>query len=89
MSDTASHPEMLARTQFQAFGQLCSEIALSDEEQRKVLRLSPEEWSAWRLVSDGGPVPTSDVPRMLLRIGTATPRLSRIAERADQVLRTP
>ena len=68
MSDTASIPEMLARTQFQAFGQLCSEIALSEEEQRKVLRLSPEEWSAWRLVRDGGPVPTSDVPRILSRM---------------------
>lgn len=81
MSNTASHPEMLARVQFQAFGQLCSEIALSDEEQREVLQLSPEEWSTWQLARDGGPVPSSDVPRILLRMGTATPRLSKMAER--------
>lgn len=81
MSDTALHSEMLARVQFQAFGQLCSEIALSDEEQRKVLQISPEEWSAWQLVRDGGPVPSTEVPRILLRTGTATPRLSRMAER--------
>ena len=85
MSDTASLSEMLARVQFQAFGQLCSEIALSDEEQRKVLQLSPDEWSAWQLVRDGGPVPSTDVPRFLLRMGAATPRLSRMAERKVSV----
>ena len=69
------------RTQFQAFEQLCREIALTDEEQRQALHLSSAGWDMWRQARDGGQVPASHLALMLLRMGTAAHRLSVFAER--------
>ena len=73
--------DALARTQFQSFEQLCSEIALTDEEQRQALHLSPTAWDMWRQARDGGELSASELSVMLLRMGTAAHRLSVFAER--------
>jgi len=83
MAAIRSNHDSLARHQLHAFDQLCQEISVSDDDRRKVLLLSPEEWSAWQRVRDGGPLPVApDVPMMLLRLGSAAHRLSVAAERA-------
>lgn len=73
--------DALARTQFRSFEQLCSEIALTDEEQRQALQLSAAGWESWRQARDGGEISASDLSVMLLRMGSAAHRLSVFAER--------
>ena len=72
----------IARAQFRIFDGIGDRIALTEEERRRVLLLSPEEWSAWSRVPEGGPVPTQPVlPVMLRRLGSAAHRLAIVAER--------
>ena len=73
--------DALVRTQFRSFEQLCSEISLTEEEQRQALHLSPAAWDTWRQARDGARIAASDLSVMLLRMGTATHRLSVFAER--------
>lgn len=74
--------DTLARNQFGVFDRVGNAITISDEDRRRVLLLSEQEWSAWAQVRDGGPVPAQPgLPVMLLRLGAATHRLTRIAER--------
>jgi hypothetical protein len=76
----------LARNQFDAFDRIGNEITISDEERRRVLLLSEAQWSEWSRVRDGGPVPNEPgLPLMLRRLGAATHRLTRIAERIGVV----
>ena len=76
--------DALARRHFGVFDRIGNEITISDDDRRRVLLLSEQEWSAWAQVRDGGPVPAEpEVPIMLRRLGTATHRLTRIAERAS------
>ncbi len=74
--------DTLARNQFGVFDRVGNAITISDEDRRRVLLLSEQEWSAWAQVRDGGPVPAQPgLPVMLRRLGAATHRLTRIAER--------
>ena len=72
----------LARNQFQIFSQLGEEMRLSDEDQRRVLLLSEQEWADWMDFRQDGPLPAQpQLPVMLLRLGSATHRLAVLADR--------
>ncbi|HET6182313.1 MAG TPA: hypothetical protein VFA03_01810 [Acetobacteraceae bacterium] len=74
--------DRLAQRQFLVFEGVGDRIALSDEDRRRVLLLSPPEWSAWSALKSGGPVPPRPaLPDMLRRLGAAAYRLERMAER--------
>lgn len=75
--------DALARDQLHVFDRVGNEITISDEARRRVLLLSPQQWSAWARVRDGGPVPAEPgLSVMLRRLGSATHRLARLAERS-------
>lgn len=81
MTTSCPDADTLARHQFRFFDQLGSAMELSEEERRRALRLSLDQWSAWTRIRDGGPLPaTPDI--MLLRLGSAAYRLSVAAERS-------
>jgi hypothetical protein len=57
-------------------------ITIGDDDRRRVLLLSEQQWSAWASLRDGGPVPPEpQLPVILRRLGAAAHRLARIAER--------
>ena len=73
----------LARSQLQMFSEIGEQMQLSDDDQRRVLLLSDREWSAWMdFRHDEGPLPAQPrLPVMLRRLGSASHRLSVLAER--------
>jgi phosphoglycolate phosphatase-like HAD superfamily hydrolase len=72
----------LARSQFRMFSQLGDEMHMSDDEQRRVLRLSEQEWANWSDFLDDGPLPAvPQLPVMLRRLGSASYRLAAKSER--------
>jgi hypothetical protein len=75
--------DQLARDQFQVFSDLGSEMCLSDDEQRRVLLLSDQEWDEWADFRQDGPLPAAPkLPVMLRRLGSASHRLALLAERS-------
>ena len=59
-------------------------MQLSDDEQRRVLLLSEQEWSDWSEFLQDGPLPVQpQLPVMLRRLGTASHRLVVMADRRD------
>ncbi len=77
---------VIAREQFRVFDGIGDRIAMTGEARRRVLLLSPQEWSAWSRVPHGGPLPAQpDLPLMLRRLGAATYRLAVVAERRGVV----
>jgi hypothetical protein len=74
--------DALVRDQFHIFDRAGSEIAVGDDIRRRILLLSRSEWSEWMTLRNGGPVPAEPaLPVMLCRLGAATHRLTRVAER--------
>ena len=72
----------LARSQFRMFSELGDEMRLSEADQRRVLRLSEQEWASWADFREDGPLPAQpQLPVMLRRLGSASHRLSVMAER--------
>jgi hypothetical protein len=72
----------LARHQFQMFSDIGVQLRLSEDEQRRVLLLSKQEWASWSDFRDDGPLPAQpQLPVMLRRLGSASHRLSVLAER--------
>jgi hypothetical protein len=72
----------LARNQFQVFSQLGEQMQLSDDDQRRVLLLSKQEWSSWSDFRQDGPLPAEpQLPVMLRRLGSASHRLAVMADR--------
>lgn len=72
----------LARNQLRLFDGLGDRIALSEDERRRVLLLSEQEWTDWSRVKSGGPLPQNPtLPLMLRRLGAAAYRLEKMAER--------
>jgi hypothetical protein len=47
----------LARSQFEVFSKIGDQMQLSDDEQRRVLLLSEQEWSDWSGFLQDGPLP--------------------------------
>lgn len=78
-------PYVIARDQLLIFDRIGDRIALSEEDRRRVLLLSEQEWSAWTRVPRGGEVPPEPpLPVMLRRLGAASHRLAVMAERGAQ-----
>ena len=75
--------DRLARSQFQVFSEIGEQMQLSEDDQRRVLLLSDDEWSAWAdFRHDDAPLPAQpQLPVMLRRLGSASHRLSVLAER--------
>jgi hypothetical protein len=72
----------LARSQFQVFSQLGDQMQLSEDDQRRVLLLSKQEWSNWWDFLQDGPLPAQpQLPVMLQRLGSASHRLAVMADR--------
>jgi hypothetical protein len=71
----------LARGQFQVFSQLGEQMQLSDDDQRRVLLLSEQEWADWSDFLQDGPLPAQpQLPVMLRRLGSASHRLAVMAD---------
>jgi hypothetical protein len=71
----------LARSQFRLFGEIGEQIHLGEDDQRRVLLLSEQEWADWSDFRHDGPLPAKpELPVMLRRLGSATHRLAVIAE---------
>jgi hypothetical protein len=78
---TPADLEDTAREQFLMFDGIAESTALTDEDRRRLLRLSDEEWSAWSRVPRGGELPAHPaVAVVLLRLGAAAHRLVVLAE---------
>jgi len=72
----------LARNQFAVFSELGERMQLSEDEQRRVLLLSEQEWSKWSNFRQDGPLPAQpQLPVMLRRLGSASHRLAVMADR--------
>ena len=73
----------LARSQFQVFSDIGAQMHLSDDERRRVLLLSEQEWAEWSDFCQDGPLPAQpQLPVMLRRLGSASHRLAVLADRA-------
>jgi hypothetical protein len=71
----------LARNQFHVFSELGEQMRLSEDDQRRELLLSEQEWSAWSEFLDDGPLPAQpQLPVMLRRLGCASHRLAVMAD---------
>lgn len=72
----------IAREQFRMFVGIGNRIALTDEQRRRLLLLSNEEWLVWSRVPHGGELPRHpEVAVILRRLGAAAYRLAMVAER--------
>ena len=72
----------LTRSQFQMFSQLGEQMQLSEDDRRRVLLLSEQEWSDWSDFLQDGPLPAQpQLPVMLRRLGSASHRLAVMADR--------
>ena len=72
----------LARSQFQLFSEIGQQIQLSDNDRRRVLLLSEQEWAQWSDFCQDGPLPAQpQLPVMLRRLGSASHRLATLADR--------
>jgi hypothetical protein len=77
--------DAIARNQFRVFDRLGNETALSDEDRRRMLRLSGWQWLAWSALRNGGPVPEEPIlPTMLRRLAEASYRLAVVAEQMGE-----
>ena len=78
-----AEPSAVARRQFDAFNEVGREVRLSVEHQRRILFMSPQEWSAWAaFLADDGALPAQPaVPVVLLRLANASYRLTVRADR--------
>jgi hypothetical protein len=71
----------LTKSQFQVFSQLGEQMQLSEDDQRRVLLLSEQEWSDWSDFLQDGPLPAQpQLPVMLQRLGSASHRLAVMAD---------
>jgi hypothetical protein len=72
----------LARSQFQLFSEIGEQMQLSDDDRRRVLLLSENEWTQWSDFCQDGPLPAQpQLPVMLRRLGSASHRLATLADR--------
>jgi hypothetical protein len=74
--------DKIARDQFQVFSQIGNEMQLSQDDQRRVLLLSDDQWTDWSDFLQDGPLPAEpQLPVMLRRLGSASHRLAALADR--------
>jgi hypothetical protein len=81
---TSPKLEQIAREQFRMFDGIAERTALTDEDRRRLLLLSEQQWLAWSRVPQGGELPRHpEVAVILLRLGAAAHRLVVMAEDRD------
>jgi hypothetical protein len=81
---TPADLEDIAREQFRMFDDIAERTAVVDENKRRLLRLSEQEWLAWSRVPQGGELPRHpEVAVILLRLGAVAHRLVVMAEDQD------
>lgn len=74
--------DRFARNQFQVFSQIGEQMLLSEDDRRRVLLLSEQQWARWSDFLDEGPMPVEpQLPVMLRRLGSASHRLAVLADR--------
>jgi hypothetical protein len=74
--------DYLARNQLHVFSELGEEMRLSEDDRRRLLLLSRQEWANWSDFLQDGPLPAEPgLPVMLRRIGVASHRLAVLADR--------
>lgn len=74
--------DTLARQQWQLYRAVGEEMQINDEDCRRVLLLSEQEWAAWSDFAAEGDLPAEPpLPVMLRRLGSATWKLASLAER--------
>lgn len=74
--------DTLARQQWQLYRSVGEEMQINDEDRRRVLLLSEQEWTAWSDFAAEGDLPAEPpLPVMLRRLGSATWKLASLAER--------
>jgi len=82
MSAARADADAVARNEFRVFDLIANEIALADEDRRRMLRLSPQQWLAWSRLRNAGTVPQEPIlPVMLRRLAAASYRLAVAVER--------
>jgi hypothetical protein len=81
--DGRVEPSALTRRQFDAFNEVGRAVRISNDDRRRLLLMSPQEWSAWEaFVADDGALPMQPaIPVVLRRLANASYRL---AVRADR-----
>jgi hypothetical protein len=81
--DGKAEPGTLTRRQFDAFNEVGRAVRISDDDRRRLLLMSPREWSAWEaFLADDGALPAQPaIPVVLRRLANASYRL---AVRADR-----
>jgi len=85
MSAARAGADAVARNEFRVFDLIANEIALADEDRRRVLRLSTQQWLAWSRLRNAGTVPQEPVlPVMLRRLAAASYRLAVATERMGE-----
>ncbi len=73
----------LARSQFRMFSEIGEQLHLSDDDKRRALQLSEQEWTDWSDFRHDGPLPAQpQLSVMLRRLGSASHCLAVIAERS-------
>ena len=74
--------DALARLQWQLYRQVGEDMRINDDDRRRVLLLSEQEWAAWSEFAEQGDLPAEpSLPVMLRRLGSATWKLTSLAER--------
>jgi len=74
--------DALVRQQFQLYRSVGEEARISDEDCRRVLLMSEQEWAMWSEFLDDGDLPAEPpLPVMLRRLGSATWKLASLADR--------
>jgi hypothetical protein len=81
--DSRMEPGTLTRRQFDAFNEVGRAVRISNDARRRLLLMSPQEWSAWQaFVADAGALPTQPaIPVVLRRLANASYRLAARADR--------
>jgi hypothetical protein len=75
----------LARSQFHVFSEIGRQMQLSDDDRRRTLLLSEQEWADWTHFLQEGPLPAKpQLPVMLRRLGSASHRLAVLADRRKE-----
>lgn len=76
--------DQVARRQFDVYQQLGDEIAMKEQDRRRILLLNERQWADWSRFRSHGPLPLEPaLPVMLRRLGSATHRLSLLAGRRN------
>ena len=79
--------DALARQQWQLYRAVGEKLRITDDDRRRVLLLSEQEWSAWSEFASDGELPAEPpLPVMLRRLGSATWKLASLSDRQNAMV---